>query len=478
MITRLPPRGVMIAAIAFVLASVSLTLFVWRSVGGPTPFEPRQFEIRARFDNAGQLTKNADVRISGVNVGKVVKVRPSGLRTEATMAIDARYAPLPSDVRVILRQKTLLGETFVAMTPGSRDAPKLREGDALPVSQVEATQPLDRVLGTFDRPTREKMVELLTNGATLLDGRGEDVNAAVGNMADGTRELAAITRILDGQRPAVEQLVRDGGVALRTVGAEQTGLDRLVRAGHRALSATASRDRELTATVREAPGLLRELRAASAAVTRTARTGAPTVRALRRTAPQLAPTLSSVRDTSPQLRRVLRDTGALVPTARRALPATGAIVDALSPLVSALAPAAAEVAPVISYVGEYDKELVATMANVSASTNGTSKASDGTQKPYLRTLTLHTLETVVGYDRRLGSNRHNAYRAPGGLADLAKGLASSNCAHAGSTGEEAPPCRVQEGWRLGDQPPRYFQRLEAAKPGGPVVRALRRAFSL
>jgi hypothetical protein len=41
MITRLPPRGVTIAAIAFVLASVSLTLFVWRSVGGPTPFEPR-----------------------------------------------------------------------------------------------------------------------------------------------------------------------------------------------------------------------------------------------------------------------------------------------------------------------------------------------------------------------------------------------------------------------------------------------------
>ena len=119
----------MIVAVAFVLASVSLTLLVWRSVGGTTPLQPKRFEVKARFDNAGQLTRNADVRISGVNVGKVVTVRPRGLRTEATLAIDARYVPLPRDVRAILRQKTLLGETFVAMTPGSRDGPKLREGD-------------------------------------------------------------------------------------------------------------------------------------------------------------------------------------------------------------------------------------------------------------------------------------------------------------------------------------------------------------
>ncbi len=150
MITRLPSRGdARRRARCSSLASVLLTLFVWRSVGGPLPLQPQaSTRSRALFENASQLTKNADVRISGVNVGKVVEVRPRGLRTEATLSIDARYAPLPDDVRAILRQKTLLGETFVALSPGQ---PRRRRGwptaATIRTAQVEPTQPLDRVLG-------------------------------------------------------------------------------------------------------------------------------------------------------------------------------------------------------------------------------------------------------------------------------------------------------------------------------------------
>ena len=41
------------------------------------------------------------------NVGKVTQVRPRGLRTEAVLAIEARYAPLPRDVRAILGAVTI-----------------------------------------------------------------------------------------------------------------------------------------------------------------------------------------------------------------------------------------------------------------------------------------------------------------------------------------------------------------------------------
>ena len=41
-------------------------------------------------------------------------------RAEATLELDARYAPIPADTQAILRQKTLLGETYVELTPARR----------------------------------------------------------------------------------------------------------------------------------------------------------------------------------------------------------------------------------------------------------------------------------------------------------------------------------------------------------------------
>ena len=36
----------------------------------------------------------------------------------ATIEMQSRYAPVARDARAILRQKSLLGETFVELTPG------------------------------------------------------------------------------------------------------------------------------------------------------------------------------------------------------------------------------------------------------------------------------------------------------------------------------------------------------------------------
>ena len=81
-----------------------------------------------------QLAQQSDVRISGVSVGKVVSVsldRHTGL-TKAVMQIDTQYAPRPADTRAILRQKSLLGETYVELSPGSQTGPKLPDGGTLP----------------------------------------------------------------------------------------------------------------------------------------------------------------------------------------------------------------------------------------------------------------------------------------------------------------------------------------------------------
>ena len=71
-----------------------------------------------------------------MSVGKVVAVGRFGQRTDATIELDSKHAPIPADTRAIARSKTLLGEAFVELSPGDRTAPKLHDGGRLPARQV------------------------------------------------------------------------------------------------------------------------------------------------------------------------------------------------------------------------------------------------------------------------------------------------------------------------------------------------------
>jgi ABC-type transporter Mla subunit MlaD len=457
---------VILGVAAFVLVSLLLTMFVWRSVGGTVPLQPKKYEVKALFDNASQLTRNADVRIAGVNVGKVTSIEARGLRTQATLAIDHQYAPLSRDARAILRQKTLLGETFVTVAPGNRGAGRMPDGGTLPVRQIGRTQPIDRVLGLLDKRTRRNIVEFMTNTGTMLDGRGQDFNDSLGNLAIGSRQLAATVRILDHQRGMVSSLVRDTGTVFQTIGDRRASIQELVRSGNLALSATAGRAAALTATVRATPPFLRELRATSTAVERTVRRAGPAVHEFRPLAPRFAPTLRAVRRASPELLRLLTGFDRLTPVARRGLLASARFTRSLIPLVEALAPAAAQVTPVVSYLSFYRKELVATMANTSSALGAGGPGATGPQVGYVRTLLPLGPETYTGQSKRVTTNRHNAYRAPGTLTDLARGLPASNCAGTAAS-NSAPPCRLQPPWTFSPRAKkRYYQHVRAARASG------------
>ena len=119
---RSPPSVARIAImIAFAISCFGLLLFLWLSFGGPVPLQPKGYRFEVAFPEATQLGQEADVRIAGVSVGKVRHVErdPRGNATLTDIEIDSRYAPIPRDVRAVLRQKTLLGETFVELTPGT-----------------------------------------------------------------------------------------------------------------------------------------------------------------------------------------------------------------------------------------------------------------------------------------------------------------------------------------------------------------------
>src|SRR5437588_3522164 len=131
--TRAPGLSRVITMVLFSLSCVGLLLFLWLSVGGQIPLNTQGYRFSVAFPNASQLATQADVRIAGVKVGKVIDKRldPNGNRTIATIQLQNQYAPIHKDAQAILRIKTILGETYVELTPGSPNKPALPDDGLL-----------------------------------------------------------------------------------------------------------------------------------------------------------------------------------------------------------------------------------------------------------------------------------------------------------------------------------------------------------
>ena len=69
-----PSASRIFTMLAFAFSCIGLLVFLWISFGGATPFAPQGYRLDAEFNQAPLLATQADVRISGVNVGKVVSV--------------------------------------------------------------------------------------------------------------------------------------------------------------------------------------------------------------------------------------------------------------------------------------------------------------------------------------------------------------------------------------------------------------------
>ena len=186
MVKDAPSLGKIAAMVLFALSCFGLLLFLWLAFGGPVPLKPKGYRFHTSFAEAGQLALEADVRISGVPVGKVKTITPDKQTGRADVddpARSSRYAPLPSDAKAILRQKTLLGETYVELTPGRHAAPsRSPRAASCAASQVSDTVELDEILRAFDPKTRAAFQDWMQTQAQAIAGHGQDLNDALGNL--------------------------------------------------------------------------------------------------------------------------------------------------------------------------------------------------------------------------------------------------------------------------------------------------------
>src|SRR3712207_4878795 len=204
--------------VVFALSCFGLLLFLWLSFGGPVPFKGKGYRFQVPFPEATQLAVEADVRVAGVPVGKVRKKEAeggAGNKTLATIELDRRYAPRNKDARASLRQKTLLGETYVELTLGTEGAGTLPEGGRLPNRQVKELVELDEILDALDPFTRQAFRTWQQSLAQGVRNRGRDLNDAFGSLPGFIESGGDLLQVLDEQRGALRGLVRNRSEARR-----------------------------------------------------------------------------------------------------------------------------------------------------------------------------------------------------------------------------------------------------------------------
>jgi virulence factor Mce-like protein len=478
MVTQAPKRAAVLAATAFVLSCIGLMIFVWTQFAGQIPFAPTGYEVHAMFPETGQLVAGADVRISGVNVGKVSSVQPRDVNSLVTMDLKQQYAPIPADTRAILRLKTLLGEAYVEFSTGTRSGAQLRDGGTIPRSQVESTQNLDQVLNSFNTPTQQALQQFLNGTFTGLAGRGQDINDAIGNLDPTFTELAAVVGELNQQQGDVRSLINNLGTVFTTLGQRSSDLQTLVTAGDQVLSATAQRNRQLIATVNALPPFMTELRTTLHTLNTTLGLAQPTLAALTPVAPLVQPALSDLISLSGPALKLLHQAPTLLNDASSALPAITRFTSAFKPALDAVVPSAQQIAPMISYIGKYSVELTSAMANIGALLNPVSTAATtqavGTAPAGMAHLAFVlppiNNEILLGQTVREPTNRHNPYPSPGEWSNWPTGLLSSDCNNINNVsqvplplGSGNVPCRTQPGFAFNGLTQYYPHVTQAPK---------------
>jgi phospholipid/cholesterol/gamma-HCH transport system substrate-binding protein len=487
---KTPPRlGSIASMVLFTLSVFGLLLFLWVSFGGTLPLAPEGYRVKVNFPSgAALLAKEADVRMAGVNVGKVknTELGPGGRSTLTEMEIDDRFAPIKADTRAILRTKSLLGETYVELSPGQPGTKALADGATLGSANVEDTVELDEVFRVFDPKSRRYLQEWLEDSGIAAEGQfGSDLNDSLGNAAPFFEGGTDLLRPLDEQELALRRLVRDTGRVFDAISRENGQLRGVVVNGDATFGALASRDDALAETFQILPTFLRETRTTVRRLERFARNTDPLVRDLREPADDLAPTLRDLGDLSPDLEKLFRNVTPLVNASATGVPAAARFLRGAEPVLESTHGFLAELNPILAYLS-YSRDPVSQFLSTGGGALGGTALpggipsggyqGNGAGEHYLTQVAMIDSRSLQQRATRPFWERGNAYLAPNAYQRaIPLGVIESfDCNPdggeqvdaSGAGGSAAPPCFVSPRQLFQDQ---KFPRLRRGQ--APVVAA-------
>lgn len=235
-----------------------------------------QFEqVYARYDIVFEsavtgLREGSPVRYNGVGVGEVLSVdldpdRPTAIRV--TIEVQKR-TPVRADSLATLELEGLTGGRYVQLTGGSPTAPPLEPLSEDRLAEIPAGHSsFEQVLEGAPEMLENVNLVLLRAQALMSDRNLKNIEQLIGNLTEVTAAIAEnrgnVERLIADAAATMENLREATGSLETMAGSLQTNVQTLTARADSTLSSfqsmAGSIDREVTATSKDARGLIASL---------------------------------------------------------------------------------------------------------------------------------------------------------------------------------------------------------------------------
>lgn len=412
--------------VAFLIAATAMALILFRSGGGQLPGRDT-YQFQAVVPTAVALVPGAQVRMAGVEVGRVAEIKSRAGTAVLRLELDRDQGPVYRDARTDVRLKSLIGENYVSLDAGTPNAGALPMGGVLPLKNADEAVQLDQILSVLDKTSRQDLRDVLDGlGDGLRDG-GSDLNDLGAGLSAAVDEAAPVVEVLDRQRRQVATLVDDLGAVTRAVGERGVALKTLAQREKVTAEAIAARDNALSDALDVLPSTLRQMRSTSAGLSELSVRATPVVNNLARSMDRLHPPINNLQQTAQRTRETVDALSDFAVAGRPLLKTlnrfSGTTQATLPPLDGVLG----ELNPVLKYLAPYSKEVSVFFGNLGSATATTdvtgnlARVMAGVNESSLMIRTpehdalIDALFKVGGLSK-VRTQARNSYPAPGEMA--------------------------------------------------------------
>jgi phospholipid/cholesterol/gamma-HCH transport system substrate-binding protein len=301
-------RGVAGAVAGACLVALVAIVVLATSAGG----SGGEYQIRAIFDDAGNLTVGEQVKVDGVGVGTVQSVEATPRAQAAVvMKIDnAGFQDFREDASCTIRPQALIGEKYVDCLPtqqrveGTPLPPPLRKIRSGQEGAGQYLLPADRthspvdpdLLGDITRlPERQRLTILLNELGTGFAGRGEDLNAVIRRANPALEGLERVLAILANENKVLTDLAVEGDRAVAPLAADRQRLVGFINQSATVARASANHRGQIAENLAAFPAFLEQL--------------GPAMERLGRFAEQTTPTLTDLGIAAPGINKTFENLG-------------------------------------------------------------------------------------------------------------------------------------------------------------------------
>jgi virulence factor Mce-like protein len=284
-------RRVLASATVLALVAVFMVSAMGSGSGSSSP------SYKVEFDNAFGLVPGADFKVAGVKAGTISKVElPSNCikgNTTACYALvtvsvtQAGFGSFHKDAFCQSRPQSLIGEYFVDCQPGS-SGPVLKSGSMIPVTHTQSTIPLDLLNDVMRMPYRQRFSLIINELGAAVAGRSDDLAAALRRAVPALTQTDNLLNLLANDSQTINQLNVNANTVITALANNSKDVTNFIDEANRAATTSATQSSNISASWRELPGFLEQLKPTLAQLSAATTANLPVVNNLNAASGQLA----------------------------------------------------------------------------------------------------------------------------------------------------------------------------------------------